>query len=107
MKRILVPTDFSEQAENALKVAVKLSKKHNSEIYVLHSMEMPLHLATSGDKGSLPESLFFIKLAEKRFGDLRKKKYLEGITLNEAIGHNEIYEDIEEACIKNNIDLIV
>ena len=27
MKRILVPTDFSEQAENALKVAAQLAKK--------------------------------------------------------------------------------
>ncbi|WP_347373854.1 universal stress protein [Aequorivita sp. Q41] len=107
MKRILVPTDFSEQAENALKVAIQLSKKHNSEIYVLHSMEMPLHLTSSNDSGSLPESLFFIKLAEKRFSDLREKEYLKGITTNEAIGHNEIYEDIEEACAKNDIDLIV
>lgn len=107
MKRILVPTDFSEQAENALKVALKLAEKHNSEIYVLHSMEMPLHLASSSDSGSLPESLFFIKLAEKRFSDLRENKYLEGVDFNEAIGHNEIYEDIEEACKKNNIDLIV
>ncbi|MDN3723356.1 universal stress protein [Aequorivita sp. SDUM287046] len=107
MKRILVPTDFSEQAENALKVAVKLAEKHDSQIFVLHSMEMPLHLATSSDSGSLPESLFFIKLAEKRFGDLRNKKYLDGITINEAIGHNEIYEDIEAACKANNIDLIV
>jgi len=107
MKRILVPTDFSEQAENALKVAVKLAKKHDSEIFVLHSMEMPLHLATSGNNGSLPESLYFIKLAEKRFGDLRKSPYLDGISVHEAIGHNEIYEDIEEACKKNDIDIIV
>lgn len=107
MKSILVPTDFSEQAENALRVAVKLAKKHNSEIFVLHSMEMPLHLASSADNGSLPESLFFIKLAEKHFAELQKKPYLEGVALNEAIGHNEIYEDIQEAVKKNNIDLIV
>ena len=31
MKKILVPTDFSEQAENALKVAAQLAKKHNAE----------------------------------------------------------------------------
>src|SRR5690606_23819756 len=80
---------------------------HKSEIYVLHSMEMPLHLATSGDSSSLPESLFFIRLAEKRFSELRAKPYLDGITLNETIGHNEIYEDIESACEKNKINLIV
>ena len=27
MKRILIPTDFSEQAENALKVAAQLAEK--------------------------------------------------------------------------------
>lgn len=107
MKRILVPTDFSEQAENALKVAINLAQKHNSEIFILHSMEMPLHLATSNDSGSLPESLFFIKLAEKRFSELREKPYLKDVAVNETIGHNEIYEDIEEACKKNDIDLIV
>jgi len=107
MKRILVPTDFSEQAENALKVAVTLAEKHGSEIFVLHSMEMPLHLTSSGDSGSLPESLYFIKLAEKRFAELRSKPYLKGTAINEAIGHNEIYEDIEEACKINYIDLIV
>ena len=32
MKRILVPTDFSEHAENALKVAAQIAKKNNSEI---------------------------------------------------------------------------
>lgn len=107
MKRILVPTDFSEQAENALKVAIELAKKHNSEIYVLHSMEMPLSLNSSKNPGNLPESLFFIKLAEKRFSDLRESDYLKGIVLNEAIGHNEIFEDIRKASKTNNIDLIV
>ena len=107
MKRILVPTDFSEQAENALKVALKIAEEHNSEIFVIHSMEMPLNLTTNSNSGSLPESLFFIKLAQKRFSELREMPYLQDIAVNEAIGHNEIYEDIEEACKKNDIDLIV
>ncbi|MBT0607734.1 universal stress protein [Aequorivita echinoideorum] len=106
MKRILVPTDFSKQAENALKVAVQLAKKHGSEIFVLHSMEMPLHLATT-DQGQLPESLFFIKKAEKNFAELLEQPYLNGINIHEAIGHNEIYEDTQTAAEKNNIDLIV
>ena len=42
MKKILVPTDFSEQAENALKVAAMLAKKHNAVIYLLHMMEIPM-----------------------------------------------------------------
>ncbi|MEZ4777831.1 MAG: universal stress protein [Flavobacteriaceae bacterium] len=106
MKRILLPTDFSAQAENALKVAVQMAKKNDSEIYLLHSMEMPLHLANS-NKGALPEALFFIKLAEKKFNELLKKPYLKGIKINETIGHGEIYNDILETVKTNKIDLIV
>lgn len=106
MKRILVPTDFSEQAENALKVAVQIAKTYGSEIFIIHSMEMPLHLSTT-DSGSLPEAIYFMKLAEKRFGELREKDYLKDIVINETIGRGEIYEDIEESCKKNKINLIV
>ncbi|PCI38409.1 MAG: hypothetical protein COB50_02365 [Thiotrichales bacterium] len=76
MKRILVPTDFSIQAENALKVAVQIATKNNSEIYLIHSLEMPLHLSSSGDSGGMPESLFFIKLAEKSIPTVWHKKLL-------------------------------
>lgn len=107
MKRILVPTDFSKQAENALQVAVQMAKKHDSEIYLLHSLEMPLHLGNSGVTGSLPESLYFIKLAEKNFEDLFKKPYLKGVKIREAIGQAEIYEDIKEAVEKNKVELVV
>ena len=44
---------------------IKATWKNDSELYLLHSMEMPLHLANS-NKGALPEALFFIKLAEKQ-----------------------------------------
>ncbi|MBT8274439.1 MAG: universal stress protein, partial [Bacteroidia bacterium] len=68
MKKILVPTDFSEQAENALHVAAQLARKHDAEIYLLHLLELPLYqvdaLSTHSD---LPEAVFFMKLAHKRF----------------------------------------
>jgi len=106
MNRILVPTDFSPQAENALKVAAQLAQKHTSEIYLLHSMEIPMHLATTHG-GAKPEAVFFIKLAEKKFTELLQKPYLQEIEVHEAIGHGEIYNDIGLAVEKNNIDLVV
>jgi len=108
MKRILVPTDFSEQAENALKVAAQLAAKTGSEIYVLNSLEMPLHIASAGDSGGKPESLFFIKLSKRYFEELLKKPYLEGLLIHEAIiGHGEVYNDVEEAVSAKNIDLVI
>jgi len=35
-KNILVPTDFSNYAERALKIAVDIAKKYKSKIYLLH-----------------------------------------------------------------------
>ena len=94
MKRILVPTDFSSQAENALKVAVEIATKHNSEIYLLHSLDMPSQIRGVQNNASMPESLYFIKLAEKSFEALLKKDYLGPIEIHEAIGHDQIYSDI-------------
>jgi len=107
MKRILVPTDFSPQAENALKVAAQMALKYDSEIFLLHSLEMPLNINGSGDNSKLPESLYFIKLAEKNFSEILKRPYLSQINVHEAIGHDEIYNDINEAVLKSNIDLII
>ena len=108
MKRILVPTDFSEQAENALKVAAQMAKENGSEIYVLNSLELPSHLASSGATGAMPESLFFIKLAEKHFEELLKKPYLDGLLIHEAIiGHGEVYNDVSEVVTEKDIDLII
>ncbi len=107
MKRILVPTDFSSQAENAMKVAAQLAAKHGSEIYLVHSLEMPLSIGGSSDNSNLPESLYFIKLAEKNFSELLKKPYLQEIDVHETIGHNEIYNDISATVENNNIDLVI
>lgn len=107
MKNILVPTDFSEQAENALKVAVAIAKKQKASIYLLHTMELPSHLAHSKDTSALPETIYFIKLAEKRFEELLQKEYLKDIDVYNALGHGEIFSDIKEATVENNIDLVV
>ena len=56
-----------------MKVAAQLAKKNESEIYVLNSLELPTHLSSSGANGAMPESLFFIKLAEKYFEELLKR----------------------------------
>ncbi|MEN8886671.1 MAG: universal stress protein [Winogradskyella sp.] len=108
MKKILVPTDFSEQAENALKVAAMLAKKHNAAIYLLHMMEIPMQQIDPGSTYSdVPEALFFMKLAHKRFEDLMKSDYLEGITVHETVKTDITFNEIKDSCKEFNIDLIV
>ena len=105
MKRILVPTDFSNQAENALKVASHIARKNGSEIYLEHSLDMP---AMVSDHSSMPpESMYFIRLAEQKFAPLLQQPYLSDIEVHEAIGHGEIYNDIRTTVKEKEIDLIV
>ena len=40
MKKILIPTDFSDHAEYALKVAAQIARKNNGEIILLHMLEL-------------------------------------------------------------------
>jgi len=41
MKKILVPTDFSEYADHALKAAIELNKKVQGKIVLMHVLELP------------------------------------------------------------------
>jgi nucleotide-binding universal stress UspA family protein len=108
MKNILVPTDFSSQAENALKVAAQLAKNHGCDIYLLHMLELPLHKVDAiSSYNDLPEAMYFMKLAHKQFEELMTKDYLEDIKLHEAIEFKEVFKGVFHACQKFEIDLIV
>ena len=108
MKKILVPTDFSLQAENALKVAAQLAKKHDCEIYLLHMLELPLHKVDAlSSYRNLPEAVFFMKLAHKYFEGLLAKDYLNDIAVHEFVEFQETFKGVIKTCIKHQIDLIV
>ena len=110
MKKILVPTDFSEQAENALKVAAQLAKKHNAEIYLLHMLELPMNMVNPvGDTRSndLPEALYFMKLAKKRFTEMLSRPYLRDIKVHETVEFHQAFDGILEKSREHNCDFIV
>ena len=110
MKKILVPTDFSNEAENALRVAAQIAKKFNSEIFLLHMLELPLDLIDpSQPKGSgdLPEAIFFMKLAHQRFNKVMKSDYLKGIKVHETVEFHEAFEGIMEISKKHDCDVII
>ena len=67
MKKIIVPVDFSEYSEYALETASILAKKNNAEILVLHMLEMSEAILTRAGTDMQMETMFFLKLAEKKF----------------------------------------
>ncbi len=101
MKKILVPTDFSNQAENALKVAAQLAKKHKCEIYLLHILEIPLHKVDAlSSYNNLPEAIYFMKLAHKQFEELKEKDYLKNLKVHEHVEFHEIFKGVFHQCAK-------
>mgnify|MGYP006192869873 FL=1 len=108
MKKILVPTDFSEHAEYALRVAAQIAKKVNAEIFLLHMLELPSQMSDMTTKGAEgPEIIFAIKKVREQFQVAKEKPYLEGILVTEAVQFAKAFEGIIESSKKNGIDLIV
>ncbi len=108
MKKILVPTDFSEEAENALKVAAQIARDYNAEIYLMHMLELPLHQVDAlSSHSELPEAMFFMKLAHKRFENVMQEDYLNGITVHETVEFKKGFSNIKEICNDHSIDMIV
>lgn len=107
MKSIIVPVDFSDQSEKALKVAASLAKQQNAELFVLHMLE--LSPAIMGESGYISQEqvVHLIKLGEKRFTDFLDKPYLNDIKLTPIIKHYKVFSEVAEIAEKHNADLIV
>ncbi len=108
MKRILVPTDFSAHADNALKVAAQIAKKSNCEILLLHMLEVPNQMndAISGSS-DIPEIMLFIQKAKETLQKAKEKKFLNNIEVSTHLKFEKAHDGILTFSKKNNIDLIV
>ena len=107
MKKILVPTDFSQHAENALRVAAQIAKKNNSEIILLHMLELPHQEIDLIGGSSIPEIMFFKKRAFSNLEKLVNEDFLEGIKISEIVQFEKAFDGILEVSRKNKVNLIV
>lgn len=108
MKRILVPTDFSAYAEDALKAAAQIAKKNNSEIFLLHMLELPHQMSDAITGGSsIPEVMLFMEKAQEMFEKIKERSYLKDILITEAVQFEKAFDGIITFSKKNKIDLIV
>jgi nucleotide-binding universal stress UspA family protein len=108
MKRILVPTDFSAHAANALKVAAQIAKKTKSEIFLIHMLEIPTQIndAITG-AASIPEVMLFIKKTNETLQKTKEQDFMNGIKVTESVKFERAFEGILSFSKNNKIDLIV
>ncbi len=107
MKSIIVPIDFSEQSEIALKVAANLAKKNKSELYVLHMLELSPAIMSGTEYIPQEHVVHLIKLTEKRFGEFLDKPYLKEVNVTPIIKHYKVFSEVNDLAEKHGVDLIV
>ncbi|QCW99513.1 universal stress protein [Aggregatimonas sangjinii] len=107
MKKIIVPVDFSIQSEYAMKAACSLAKKHEAEILALHMPELNRALISSSEGFHPEQTVFLIKLAEKRFNNFLNKPYTQGITITPIVKHFKVFSEVNEVADKHDADLII
>ena len=107
MKRILLPTDFSDQAEYALRVAATLAKKTGATIYLMHMLEFPAHFLSGDTNLNVPEQLLFMKIAHERFEKTMEQDFMKGINVEVTVETDKAFDGITQAINQHDIDLVV
>ncbi|MFY8188690.1 MAG: universal stress protein [Flavobacterium sp.] len=108
MKKILIPTDFSDSAENALKVAAQIARANNSELILLHMLELPSQGGDAVVAGhNIPELMLFKNVAIEKLDNLIEADYLDGLEVSEVVQFEMAFDGIMNISKKNDVDLIV
>ena len=107
MKKIIVPIDFSEHSEFALKAAAQLAKKYNAELLALHMLEMSDIMLTASEGEQYQKAVFFFKLAEQKFETFLAKPYLQDIKVVPIVKHFKVFSEVNDVAKDEEADLIV
>ncbi len=105
---ILIPTDFSEVANNAIQYAVELAKKCNAHIHIFHAKQIPI-----ADPAFPAEAyqLYVDEIArtEKEGFEHLKNGILNnvGLTVSFHSSTGFVADEILDYASNNNIDLVI
>ncbi|WP_369994309.1 universal stress protein [Winogradskyella sp.] len=107
MKKIIVPIDFSEHSEYALETAASIAKKFNSDVYVLHMLQLSNAIITASADSLNEEAVFYLKLAEQKMETFLDRPYLKGVNVIPVVKHFMVFKEINELVKAQDADLIV
>ncbi|MDW7691122.1 universal stress protein [Flammeovirgaceae bacterium SG7u.111] len=122
LNKILVPTDFSEEANNALEVAVEIARFCNADITLLHIVDVPSigsHSVTGdainmnisgGDAGGDPMIYKgymsrLVSITKQKISEI-KEKY-DDVNLKEHIVFDNMQKHLAQFVVKDKTDLII
>lgn len=109
--KILVPTDFSEYSDKALRQGLDIAKQYNATVYLYHVIEDPHQTIVDY---SLPEAEITalerdeMEVAKKMMQkQLEKFPQAQEVSVNLEVGEGHPSEEILRAVKKLGVDLIV
>ena len=110
VKRILVPTDFSEPAEAALKWATMLAREVDAQLYLLHVVPEPYAYPWGSELSTMP--LTDILAESERSADERMHQLAAetGLPVERVVTRSVIGTPVDQilaTVAEQNIDLVV
>ena len=110
MKKILVPIDFSDEAKYACKIAASIAKTNNSEIILLHMLDIPSAVIDPLDSNNMKggaQAIFYMKAIHKKFKKIKSLPFFDGLKVTEDVKFHKAFDGVIEESKKYNVDLIV
>lgn len=108
MKRILIPTDFSEEAEYAVKLAAEIAKKKDATLYLLNIVDIPSHESWNNQTAQdVAYGAAVLKMVKRKFAKFFEKPFMKDVKALEVVQINLGYDQFFEQVEKHEIDLIV
>ncbi|MEX1001094.1 MAG: universal stress protein [Crocinitomicaceae bacterium] len=109
MKKILVPTDFSDCAQAAAETAIEIASKANAEIHFLHIFSAPVNWKElRPEQESLyPEIKKQFHNANTALNELVKKAKSQGLESEREMLFNEGRSAIDKEIKEKNYDFVV
>ena len=112
-KRILVPTDFSESAEQALKYAVRFNDLCHAEIFLLHVFTLPEYVSPLSAKAKVDSEVAddVLEAAKKRalekLEDIARRLADKKPAISISLSMGVPFEEIVKFSAERDVDLIV
>ncbi|HET6442343.1 MAG TPA: universal stress protein [Phycisphaerae bacterium] len=110
LTKLLVPTDFSEDSEQAARYAVELAKRFQAEIHCIHVVDIPADLLSTSDYYMTgPSEQFIDQIREESKKNLEgfAEKNLEGAQVQTAFLEGSPFVEIIRYARDQQIDLVV
>jgi len=109
MKKILVPTDFSPVAENALNYAIEIAARFSSEILLYHVYSF--HRRVDYDRNFSEDEQPYVKNLENKMkiakSQATDKADKKGVSIQTIVEENNVLYLFRNKVEKHNVDLVV